>query len=154
MCEVINFKSEFSVKDMRKHRVHTSGAVGKSENSSSHNGFDMPYAQDEGGHNPVAAEQSMWRAVIVQALMDAASLSKKAEMQQYKREALVWLRGNSLDFMATCYHAGFEPEFTRELIKKALDNGCNWRATPGTGKRSEKQRARGIVPERKPTNSR
>ncbi len=52
-------------------------------------------------HEPfcaVASEQAMWRAVIVQALMDAACGSRKEEALQWKRDADIWLRGNSKDF--------------------------------------------------------
>ena len=110
---------------------------------------NSPY-EETSDYNPTATEQSMWRAVVVQALMDASSMSKKAEMQQYKREALVWLRGNSEDFFTVCYYAGLDPECTREMIKDALARGCNWRAAPGTGDRAKKYGRSG----RKPTNSR
>ncbi len=104
-------------------------------------------------YNGVAAEQATWRAVIVQALMDAASNSKKKENLQAKEEALVWLRGNSTDFLTVCHYAGFEPEFVRMMAKKALERDCIWRAAPGTGKRARKNRDLGLY-HRLPTQSR
>lgn len=92
--------------------------------------------------NPVQQEQAMWRAVIVQALMDAACGSRKYEAQQARSEALIWLRGTSHDFATVCYYAGFEPEFVRVLVKKAIDSGCQWRALPGEGKRIRASRAK------------
>ncbi len=95
-------------------------------------------------HNPTASQQSIWRAVIVQALMDASSNSKKTENLQSKREALIWLRGNSKDFLTVCDYAGFEPSFVRDMCKKALAHGCQWRALPGTGEKARKHRALGL----------
>ncbi len=89
----------------------------------------------DGPYNPSRNEQAMWRAVIVQALMDAACGSKKQEAQQARTEALIWLRGNSRDFVTVCLYAGFEPEYVRMMIKRALERGCTWRALPGEGSR-------------------
>lgn len=88
---------------------------------------------DVDSYNPVQHEQAMWRAVIVQSLMDAASTSKKPELMVWRREAEVWLRGNTSDFYTVCYHAGLEPDFVREMAATALKNGCVWRASPGSG---------------------
>lgn len=95
-------------------------------------------------HNPTATHQSIWRAVIVQALMDASTNSKKSENLQSKQDALIWLRGNSKDFLTVCDYAGFEPSFVRDMCKKALERGCQWRALPGTGEKARKHRALGL----------
>ena len=81
------------------------------------------------------SERALWRAVIVQALMDAACGSKKPEALQAKQEAEIWLRGNSLDFMTVCHHAGFEPRYLQKMIRTALERNCQWRALPGQGSR-------------------
>ena len=96
-------------------------------------------------HNPVESEEGIWRSVIVQALMDASSNSRKKENLQWKEEALIWLRGTSKDFLIVCEHAGFEPEFVRDMAKRALERECLWRAAPGTGQKALKNRERGIV---------
>ncbi len=96
-------------------------------------------------HNPVESEEGIWRSVIVQALMDASSNSRKKENLQWKEEALIWLRGTSRDFLIVCQYAGFEPEFVRDMAKRALERECLWRAAPGTGHKSFKNRERGIV---------
>jgi hypothetical protein len=96
-------------------------------------------------YNSVACEQAAWRAVIVQALMDASSNSRKKENIQWKEEALVWLRGNTRDFLTVCHYAGFEPEFVRDMAKRALERECIWRAAPGTGQKAFKTREQGII---------
>jgi hypothetical protein len=89
-----------------------------------------PFATEPYNHS--IYEQAMWRAVIVQALMDASSNSAKKENLQAKQEALVWLRGNSADFATVCYYAGFEPDFVKMMARKALERNCVWRAAPGS----------------------
>lgn len=88
----------------------------------------------------VRGERAMWRAVIVQALMDASCGSKKPEALQNKQEALIWLRGTSRDFATVAYHAGFTPEYLRRMVQEALENNCSWRALPGKGSRQHPHR--------------
>ena len=95
-------------------------------------------------YNAVGQEQAMWRAVVVQALMDAACGSQKYEAAQARNEALIWLRGTSQDFATVCYYAGFEPEFVRRMVRNSLENGCQWRALPGEGKRVRHTRPRSV----------
>lgn len=121
-----------------------------SSSSSSSIGSDI-YAND-GPYNISAGEQAMWRAVIVQALMDASSLSKKPENLQHKRDALVWLRGTSEDFHRVCHYAGFEPSCARQMIRESLDRGCQWRTAPGEGERGRRSRELGT--KREPTAQR
>lgn len=72
------------------------------------NHFDA-YSGDP--YNHTAGEQAMWRSVIVQALMDAASLSQKPENQNHRRQALIWLRGRSEDFSYRLPLRGAGPGF-------------------------------------------
>ena len=82
----------------------------------------------------------MWRAVIVQALMDAACGSLKEEARQWRQEAEIWLRGTGRDFCTVAHHAGFDPVYLREMIAQALADNCRWRAMPGEGKRKRPHR--------------
>lgn len=109
--------------------------------TSNHASYDN-YAP-EGPLNTAAGEQSMWRAVIVQALMDASSLSKKPENMQYRKDALIWLRGTSEDFHRVCHYAGFDPSCAKHMIKAALEKGCQWRIAPGTGERGVRSKEQG-----------
>lgn len=78
-------------------------------------------------------ERALWRAVITQALMDAASNSRKAEARYHKHEALHWLSGRSEDFATVCQNAGLEPDYVRRMARRALASGCKWRAEAGAG---------------------
>ena len=88
---------------------------------------------DHDPYDPVRGERAIWRAVILQALMDASCMSGKKESQQAQQESLVWLRGNSADFATVCYYAGFEPEYVRRMVRGCLERRCSWRAAPGSG---------------------
>ena len=81
-------------------------------------------------------EPGLWRAVITQALMDAASQSKKSEAKRSRRDALEWLLSNSRDFEAVCDNAGFDPSYVRRRAKEALLRGCEWRLPSGQGWRT------------------
>lgn len=87
---------------------------------------------------PIRSEVALWRAVIVQALMDAASRSRKPDAMYHKNEAAAWLTGGGRDFALVCEHAGFNPFYVRRMAKRAMLAGCKWRAEPGQGR----QRAR------------
>lgn len=99
-----------------------------------HSGHTNPNI--EAGHEPVNFadhEPGLWKAVITQALMDAASNSQKAEAKRSKREALEWLNGKSSDFEIVCDHAGLDPAYVRAQIAGALARNCSWRLPAGQG---------------------
>lgn len=91
--------------------------IGSSEN------LDEEFGKNEN----INAIKSMWRAVITQALMDAASKSKKRENLKAKREAKEWLLGESDDFLSVCCLADMNPSYVKKKIKLALARGCTWR---------------------------
>lgn len=84
-------------------------------------------------------EQSIWRAVITQALMDAASQSRKSEARRSRNDALNWLLSDTRDFEAVCDNAGFDPSYIRRRAKEALARGCEWRLPSGQGWRTQER---------------
>lgn len=81
-------------------------------------------------------EPGLWRAVITQALMDAASRSRKNDALRTRDAALNWLLSETRDFETVCDHAGFDPGYIRRRAKEALARGCEWRLPQGQGWRS------------------
>lgn len=77
--------------------------------------------------NILRGEQALWRAVITQALMDAASQSSKMEACYEKRQATCWLTGYGEDFKTVCDLANFPPDYVRERAARALARNCQWR---------------------------
>ncbi|MES2983925.1 MAG: hypothetical protein V4735_01910 [Pseudomonadota bacterium] len=82
-------------------------------------------------------EPGLWRAVITQALMDAASRSRKSEARRSKHDAIAWLLTDSPDFEAVCDNAGFDPGYVRRRAREALARGCEWRLPSGQGWRTQ-----------------
>ena len=82
-------------------------------------------------------EPSLWRAVITQALMDAASQSRKSEARRTREEALRWLLTHSPDFEAVCDNAGFDPSYVRRRAKEAMLRNFEWRLPNGKGWRTQ-----------------
>jgi hypothetical protein len=82
-------------------------------------------------------EPGLWRAVITQALMDAASRSRKSEARRAAEDARHWLLSNSRDFEAVCDHAGYDPDYVRIRARQALERGCEWRLPAGQGWRTQ-----------------
>lgn len=82
-------------------------------------------------------EPSLWRAVITQALMDAASNSRKSEAKRTRSDAMAWLLSDSSDFEAVCDNAGLDPDYVRTRARAALARGCIWRLPAGQGWRTQ-----------------
>lgn len=78
-------------------------------------------------------EPSLWKAVITQALMDAASNSNKSEACKAKRDAISWLLSDSSDFEYVCDNAGLDPDYVRTKVRQALSRQCRWRLPAGEG---------------------
>lgn len=79
--------------------------------------------QEQEGH----CFRAMWRSVITQALMDAASNSNKKSEKSNKIKALRWLQGDNEDFLMVCHLADMDPNHVRVQAKAALARGCKWR---------------------------
>ena len=82
-------------------------------------------------------EPGLWRAVITQALMDAASRSRKSEAKRSRLDALKWLLSDNNDFEAVCDNAGFDPDYVRTRAREALGRNCEWRLPNGQGWRTQ-----------------
>jgi hypothetical protein len=81
-------------------------------------------------------EPSLWRAVITQALMDAATASRKAEARRIRADAIDWLLSPSDDFDNVCDNAGLDPDYVRARAASALERNCAWRLPAGQGWRA------------------
>lgn len=85
-------------------------------------------------------EQSLWVAIITQAMMDALSRAGSAEAAYHRGEAIHWLTTPSKDFNEVCLNAGFEPDYIRRMAKKTLEKKRLWRAPAGKGKRYQERK--------------
>lgn len=92
------------------------------------------------GSYDVRGETALWRAVITQALLDAASSSAKAEDRISKTRARNWLLNGGRDFDAVCMLAEMDPQYVRKKSREALARNCVWRAAPGNSWRFKPRR--------------
>jgi len=75
--------------------------------------------QSEEQKNP---EQSLWRAVLSQAIDDAFGPSKAILTPKQRRESLVFLTDyEDVSFTSVCEYAGFNPKFVRDKIEKTIN---------------------------------
>ncbi len=96
----------------------------------------------EGDYDELALmrrEIGMWRAVITQALLDCASMSKRTEDQVAKHSAMSWFAMQNPDFVKVCEYAYLEPEYVMRKAKNAISNGCKWRNDVMKIRRQEKE---------------
>jgi hypothetical protein len=62
--------------------------------------------------------RSLWRAVIMQACIDATSKSKKQRAITHKKRARDWLEQNQeKNFLDTCLLAEMEPQYVQMKVK-------------------------------------
>jgi len=71
--------------------------------------------------------KALWRAVLVQALLDAKNPSKKTAIKLYHEQAEDWLFGNGCDFNFVCMMADLEPGKVKWQAKLAKHRGYKWR---------------------------
>ena len=76
---------------------------------------------------------SLWRAVILQALQDAGSNSKKPEFKKNKARAISWLTIESDDLKEVCEMAELPVKYVMKSSAKAIKNNCKWRRDAGFG---------------------
>ena len=72
-------------------------------------------------------EISLFRAVIMQAITDCYTLSKRTEDANARYDAVEWFRLDNYDFLKICRYADMDPEFVLSKAKEAISNGCIWR---------------------------
>jgi len=92
-----------------------------------HNYIENQYCYNEEDNQEIKGMRALWRAVITQALMDAASESKKPFCLVERMKARVWLRGKTDDFLEVCHLADMDPEYVRNQAKLAIGRNCKWR---------------------------
>ena len=63
-------------------------------------------------------EIALWKAVILQALIDLQSNSKKKIANTYRIKALMWFNLKNEDFIKTCNYAGLDPKYVYERAMK------------------------------------
>ncbi|ABD44601.1 hypothetical protein ECHHL_0332 [Ehrlichia chaffeensis str. Heartland] len=66
--------------------------------------------------------QSMWKAVILQAIIDSTSNYRRMENKLEKIKATNWLNDFSRDFITVCHFAGYNPLSVRNKAKRIISD--------------------------------
>lgn len=83
-------------------------------------------------------ERAFYRAILLQAILDAKNESWKPEMRRAKKEAIEWLRGGR-GFETVCDRAGYDPSYVQRKLKEAQVRGYSWRLPAGQGWRVQER---------------
>lgn len=68
--------------------------------------------------------QALWRAVILQAILDATSSAKRSENIVEKQKATNWIFDKNTDFDAVCFLAGYSTSYVRRKAKKFITSSA------------------------------
>ena len=80
-----------------------------------------------GSSNSSRGERSLWRAVIMQALIDSVSISKRTEKVLARESAIKWFDLSNQHFLSVCLMADLQPEYVIKKSKFAIQNYSQWK---------------------------
>lgn len=81
--------------------------------------FDYRYSND---NLYFKSEIALWKAVILQALVDLQSNSKKKIANTYRIKALMWFNLKNKEFLTVCNYAGLDPKYVYEKSRLIKEN--------------------------------
>ena len=89
----------------------------KNENPSTQNeeDFNYKYSNDNLYYK---SEIALWKAVILQALVDLQTTSKKKIATTYRVKALMWFNLKNEEFLTVCNYAGLDPKYVYQKAQK------------------------------------
>ncbi len=79
-------------------------------------------------------EVSLWRAVILQSILDRLTQSKRGEDIMARKQAKNWMNLQNKDFLAVCGFAQLEADFVIRKAEDAIINQGKWRRKCDIGK--------------------
>jgi hypothetical protein len=92
--------------------------LGKSSTGSGNNSSSDDTT--ETGVSYLRQNRSLWRAVILQAIIDILNNSSRTENKIAKIEAKQWVFQDNEHFSQICYLAGYTTQYVREKIMKIM----------------------------------
>ena len=91
--------------------------------------------------NMAEEEESLWKAVILQAIVDVTTQHSHTDSARSRLDALRWLTSNNPDFLDVCLRACLNPNQVRVMAKKAIANPGVWRVAASKSLRYLERRA-------------
>ena len=93
--------------------------------------FELIHANMQENLTP---EVSLWRAVILQSILDRLTQSKRGEDIMARKNAKNWMNINNEKFRTVCQFAQLEPDFVIRKAETALIDQKKWRRKCDIGK--------------------
>ncbi len=91
----------------------------KSKSIKENTDFEYRYSND---NLYFKSEIALWKAVILQALVDLQSNSKKKIANTYRIKALMWFNLKNEEFLTVCNYAGLDPKYVYEKSRIVKEN--------------------------------
>ena len=80
---------------------------------------DSDFEHDDSGSEPIK-EESLWQAVILQAIADASCAPLNQKTRKEKTQAIIWFSMTNKDFLFVCEMAGIDPGYIIHNVKKVI----------------------------------
>lgn len=71
--------------------------------------------------------QALWRAVILQAILDARTISRKRRKRKLKTKAELWIFQDEENFPLVCSLAAYDVDWIRRKLREAFQSNYQWR---------------------------
>ena len=117
MFEENNFNDIKQQQNISKINNTTTNNISNNDNLEEE--FDYRYSND---NLYFKSEIALWKAVILQALVDLQSNSKKKIANTYRVKALMWFNLKNEEFLTVCNYAGLDPKYVYEKSRIVKDN--------------------------------
>lgn len=117
MFEENNFNDIKQQQNISKINNTTNNNISNNDNLEDE--FDYRYSND---NLYFKSEIALWKAVILQALVDLQSNSKKKIANTYRVKALMWFNLKNEEFLTVCNYAGLDPKYVYEKSRIIKDN--------------------------------
>src|SRR5574344_728215 len=100
-------------------------SISESDVNGSYYGDYTSYNERE--YSCIAGEVALWRAVLLQSLIDLKTQSKKRRNKKVKQDAIDWFtkKENKPDVMAVCRYAKYEYRQVSNFVNDFLNNNKN-----------------------------
>ena len=108
-----------SLKQLEKENKKKLNKIYKSKSIEENTDFEYRYSNN---NLYFKSEIALWKAVILQALVDLQSNSKKKIANTYRIKALMWFNLKNEEFLTVCNYAGLDPKYVYEKSRIVKEN--------------------------------
>lgn len=114
----LNFEENLSFDCNNSIKINND-SINNNESSCNFDDFNYKYSNDNFYYR---GEIALWKAVILQAMVDLQSNSRKKIANTYRIKALMWFNLKNKDFLTVCNYAGLDPKYVYERAIKVKEN--------------------------------